>query len=304
MGERQRGEQGLKAAHFVDTKAALLLLAPQFLILLFFFFIPAVRALTQAFQIADPFGSVVQFAGLDNFKALLASESYRNSLLVTLVFTLAQNVLTMTVAFALAFATDYVIRGGWIYKTLILAPYAIAPLFAGVLFAFLFNPIVGPLAQTLRANGVPWDPALNGNHAMILVVMAASWKHICYDYIFLVAGLLAVPKSLMEAAAVDGAGPLTRYLRIAVPLITPTIFFLATMNFIYGFFETFAIIDQVTGGGPAGATSILVYKVYQDGFLNLDLGASSAQSVLLMIFAVTLTMLQFRYVERKVNYGV
>jgi sn-glycerol 3-phosphate transport system permease protein len=300
----RRAEPGLKPAHFVNTRLAILLLAPQFLILLFFFFIPAVRALAQAFLLADPFGRTVHFAGLDNFRALLRSEGYRNALWVTLVFTLSQNVVTIAIAGALAIATDHVVRGSTIYKTLILAPYAIAPLIAGVLWAFLFNPLVGPLAQILQAFGVPWSPNLNGAHAMTLVVLAASWKHICYDYIFLVAGLLAVPRSLLEAAAVDGAGPLTRYMRICLPLLGPTIFFLVTMNFVYGFFETFAIIDAVTAGGPAGATSILVYKVYQDGFLNLDLGASSAQSVLLMIFAMALTMLQFRYIERKVNYSV
>ena len=298
-----QSEAGLKPAHFINTRLALLLLAPQFIILLFFFFIPAVRALAQAFLLADPFGGTVHFAGLDNFTALLWSESYRNSLRVTVVFTLAQNVLTISIAIVLAIATDYVIRGTTIYKTLIMAPYAIAPLIAGVLWAFLFNPVVGPLAQILKSFGISWDPNLNGAHAMTLVVLAASWKHICYDYLFLVAGLLAVPRSLIEAAAVDGAGPLTRYIRICLPLLSPTLFFLMTMNFVYGFFETFAIIDAVTAGGPAGATSILVYKVFQDGFLNLDLGASSAQSVLLMIFAMALTLLQFRYVERKVNYS-
>lgn len=300
----QRAESGLKSAHFVDTRLAVLLLAPQFIVLLLFFFIPAIRALAQAFLLADPFGGVVHFAGLDNFRALLTSESYRNSLWVTVIFTVAQSVLTIVIAVVLAVATDHVIRGSTIYKTLLLAPYAIAPLITGVLWAFLFNPIVGPLAQALKAIGIPWDPRLDGTHAMILVVMAATWKHICYDYIFLVAGLLAVPRSLLEAAAVDGAGPVRRYLKISLPLLGPTLFFLTTMNFVYGFFETFAIIDAVTAGGPAGATSILVYKVYQDGFINLDLGASSAQSVLLMAFAIGLTMLQFRYMERKVNYSV
>ncbi len=297
-------EPGLKAAHFAAAGLPALLLLPQLLILLLFFFIPTIRALAQAFLLSDPFGATVHFVWFDNFRAIFASESYRNSLWVTFWFTLAQNVLTLGIAGLFAFATEHVIRGQSSYKAIILLPYAIAPVIAGILWAFLFNPAVGPIAHMLKSLGVAWDPNLKSGDAMILVILAASWKHICYDYIFLVAGLLAVPRWLIEAAAVDGAGPIRRFFRISVPLIGPTIFFLMTMNFVYGFFETFAIIDAVTHGGPAGATNILVYKVYQDGFLNLDLGSSSAQSVLLMIFALALTMLQFRYIERKVNYGI
>ncbi|QFU16992.1 ABC transporter permease subunit [Microvirga thermotolerans] len=297
-------EPGLKQAHFRTAGLPTLLLLPQLLILLFFFFIPSVRALMQAFLLADPFGATVHFVWLDNFKALFRSESYRNSVWVTIWFTLAQNVLTIVVALVLAFATDRVVRFQAAYKGIILLPYAIAPVIAGVIWAFLFNPSVGPIAFFLKSLGVAWDPNRNGWDAMLLVVLAASWKHICYDYIFLVAGLLAVPKSLMEAAAVDGAGPVKRFFQIALPLLGPTLFFLTTMNFVYGFFETFAIIDAVTHGGPAGATNILVYKVYQDGFVNLDLGSSAAQSVLLMTFALLLTLLQFKYVERKVNYSI
>jgi len=297
-------EPGLKQAHFRTAGLPTLLLLPQLLILLFFFFIPSARALMQAFLLTDPFGASVHFVWFDNFTALFASESYRNSVWVTVQFTLAQNVLTIVVALILAFATDRVVRFQSGYKGIILLPYAIAPVIAGVMWAFLFNPSVGPVAFLLRALGFEWDPNLNGSDAMLLVVLAASWKHICYDYIFLVAGLLAVPRSLMEAAAVDGAGPIKRFFQIALPLLGPTLFFLTTMNFVYGFFETFAIIDAVTHGGPAGATNILVYKVYQDGFINLDLGSSAAQSVLLMSFALLLTLLQFKYVERKVNYSI
>jgi sn-glycerol 3-phosphate transport system permease protein len=297
-------EPGLKQAHFSATGIPTLLLLPQLLILLLFFFIPSIRALMQAFLLSDPFGATVHFVWFDNFTALFRSESYRDSIWVTVRFTLMQNVVTIVMAGVLAFATDHIVRGQSFYKGAILLPYAIAPVIAGVLWAFLFNPAVGPIAFLIRSIGMSWDPNLNGSDAMLLVVLAASWKHICYDYIFLVAALLAVPKSLMEAAAVDGAGPIRRFLQIAVPLLGPTIFFLITMNFVYGFFETFAIIDAVTLGGPAGATNILVYKVYQDGFVNLDLGSSAAQSVLLMTFALVLTLLQFKYVERNVNYGV
>jgi sn-glycerol 3-phosphate transport system permease protein len=298
-------EPGLKRANFGrDAGLPTLLLLPQLLILVFFFFIPALRALLQSVLLSDPFGTHVQFAGFDNFKALFSNDEYRQSISTTIWFTVAQNVVTLAVAMVLAFATDRVVRGRSAYRTVILLPYAIAPAIAGILWAFLFNPRVGPLAHMLQAIGIPWDPNLNPNHALTLVIMASSWKHICYDYIFLVVGLLAVPVSLMEAAAVDGAGPIRRFFLIALPMLGPTIFFLAVMNFIYGFFETFAIIDAVTHGGPAGATNILVYKVYVDGFINLDLGSSAAQSVLLMSFALICTLLQFRYFDHKVNYGV
>ncbi|MCS3978795.1 sn-glycerol 3-phosphate transport system permease protein [Bradyrhizobium japonicum] len=302
---RRAHEPGLKRANFGEGPGLpTLLLLPQFLILLFFFFIPSLRALTQSVLLADPFGTTVQFVWFDNFKALFASDDYRQSMWGTFQFTVGQNLLTLLVALVLAFATDRIIRGRPIYRTIILLPYAIAPAIAGILWAFLFNPAVGPLAQILHALGIAWDPNLNPNHALILVTLAASWKHICYDYIFLVVGLLAVPVSLMEAAAVDGAGPIRRFVSIGLPMLGPTVFFLAVMNFIYGFFETFAIIDAVTKGGPAGATNILVYKVFVDGFVNLDLGSSAAQSVLLMSFALLCTLLQFRYFDRKVNYGV
>jgi len=302
---RRREEAGLKRANFGDGPGLpTLLLLPQLLILLFFFFIPSLRALMQSVLLSDPFGNNVQFVWFDNFKALLASSDYRQSIAVTFWFTVAQNVLTLGSALVLAFATDRIVRGRSAYRTIILLPYAIAPAIAGILWAFLFNPAVGPLAQVLHSFGIAWDPNLNPTDALILVTLAASWKHICYDYIFLVVGLLAVPVSLMEAAAVDGAGPIRRFVSIALPMLGPTIFFLTVMNFIYGFFETFAIIDAVTKGGPAGATNILVYKVFVDGFVNLDLGSSAAQSVLLMSFALICTLLQFRYFDRKVNYGV
>jgi sn-glycerol 3-phosphate transport system permease protein len=295
---------GLKRAHFRQSRLPLLLLAPQLLVLLLFFFIPAVRALVQAFVITDPFGNSVQFVWFDNFRALLASPEYRASIWVTIWFTLTVNALTLLVAGILAFATDRIVRARSLYRSVILLPYAIAPVIAGILWAFLLNPYVGPVAHVLKASGIAWDPNRNGFDAFLLVVVAASWKHICYNYIFLVAALLAVPASLLEAAAVDGAGPVRRFFKIALPMIGPTIFFLLVMNFIYGLFETFAIIDAVTRGGPGGATMILVYKVYLDGFVHIDLGSSAAQSVLLMIFAIALTLLQFRYVERNVNYDV
>lgn len=297
-------EPGLKQAHFEGAALPALLLLPQILVLLLFFFVPAIRAVIQAFLLADPFGNAWHFVGLENFWRLLASESYASSIRITFWFTLSQNLLTILLATVFAFATDRVIRGRSIYKVIILAPYAVAPAIAGILWGFLFNPAVGPIAQLLQDAGLNWNPDRNPLDAQILIVLAASWKHICYNYIFLVAGLLSVPTSLLEAAAVDGAGPIRRFFAISLPLLGPTIFFLVVMNFVYGLFETFAIVDAVTAGGPAGATNILVYKIYQDGFLNLDLGSSAAQSVILMFFAFVMTLVQFRYIERRVNYGV
>ena len=224
--------QGLKRAHFRQVGLPVLLLLPQLGILLLFFFIPSLRALTQAFLLSDPFGNTVHFAGLDNFTQLLASASYRESIRATVIFTLAQNAFTIALAMVLAFASDRVIRGRELYKSIILLPYAIAPVIAGILWAFLFNPAVGPLAQLLQSAGIPWDPNLNGTHAMLLVVLAASWKHICYDYIFLLAGLLAIPSSLLEAAAVDGARPQPRFLTIGLPQRRPTGLLLAGFNFL------------------------------------------------------------------------
>lgn len=299
-----QAQSGLKRAHFNDWRLPFWLLAPQLFILLLFFFIPSVRALLQAFQLTDPFGATTQWIGFQNFERLFRSSVYWSSAQVTLLFTLAQNVLTLSLALVLAFATNHIARGRGVYRTVLLLPYAIAPAIAGIMLAFLFNPRVGPVAQMLQGLGFDWDPNRSSAHALALIVMAASWKHICYNYIFLVAALLSVPQSILESAYLDGAGPIQRFLRISLPMITPTLFFLVVINFVYGLFETFAIVDATTRGGPAGATSILVYKVYLDGFVTLDLGSSAAQSVVLMALALLLTFAQFRFVERRVNYSV
>ncbi|WP_201837770.1 ABC transporter permease subunit [Microvirga zambiensis] len=299
-----QSESGLKRAHFQEWRLPFWLLAPQLFILLLFFFIPSIRALIQAFQLTDPFGATTQWVGFQNFERLFRSSVYWSSAQVTLIFTIAQNVLTLSIALLLAFASNHILRGRGAYRTVLLLPYAIAPAIAGIMLAFLFNPRVGPVAHMLQGLGLDWDPNRNSWHALSLIVMAASWKHICYNYIFLVAALLSVPQSILESAYLDGAGPVQRFLRISLPMITPTLFFLIVINFVYGLFETFAIVDATTRGGPAGATSILVYKVYQDGFVTLDLGSSAAQSVVLMALALLLTFAQFRFVERRVNYSV
>lgn len=297
-------DAGLKTAHFKNNWLALALLAPQLLVLLFFFFIPSYKALSLAFVQIDAFGGTSLFVGFENFSNLFASAEYRASAAFTVFFTVITSVLTLLIAGVFAFATDFVIRGRGLYKTIILLPYAVAPVISGLLWAFLFNPAVGPVAQWLNAAGISWDPNRNAFDARLLLIIASTWKHICYDYIFLVAALLAVPRSLIEAATLDGAKPIKRFLTISLPLITPTIFFLVVMNFVYALFETFGIVDAVTRGGPAAATNILVYKVYQEGFIQLDLGSSAAQSVVLMLVAIAFTVLQFRAVERKVNYKV
>jgi sn-glycerol 3-phosphate transport system permease protein len=299
-----REEHGLKRATFGSRRVPLLLLAPQLLILLLFFFIPSFRALAQAFLLQDPFGGHWQFVGFDNFLALLRSAEYRNSIGVSVVFTIATSIATVFFGLLFAFATDRILRGRAAYRGILLLPYAIAPAIAGYVWAFLFNPLVGPFASGLHALGIAWNPTRVGSDAMLLVVAAASWKHLCYDYIFFLAALLAVPHTVIEAAAVDGAGPLRRFFTIVLPMIAPTAFFLLVMNLVYALFETFALIDTVTHGGPAGATDILVYKVFVDGFVNLDMGSSAAQSVFLMIFAIALTIIQFRFIERRVNYDV
>lgn len=299
-----QAESGLKRAHFKEWRLPFWLLAPQLFILLLFFFIPSIRALIQAFQLTDPFGATTQWVGFQNFERLFRSNVYWSSAQVTLIFTIAQNVLTLSLALLLAFASNHILRGRGAYRTVLLLPYAIAPAIAGIMLAFLFNPRVGPVAHMLQGMGLDWDPNRNSWHALALVVMAASWKHICYNYIFLVAALMSVPQSILESAYLDGAGPIQRFLRISLPMIAPTLFFLIVINFVYGLFETFAIVDATTRGGPAGATSILVYKVYQDGFVTLDLGSSAAQSVVLMALALLLTFAQFRFVERRVNYSV
>ena len=297
-------ESGLKRAHFREWRLPFWLLAPQLFILLLFFFIPSIRALIQAFQLTDPFGATVQWVGFQNFERLFRSGVYWSSAQVTLIFTIAQNMVTLSLALLLAFASNHILRGRGAYRTVLLLPYAIAPAIAGIMLAFLFNPRVGPVAHMLQGLGFDWDPNRNSWHALALIVMAASWKHICYNYIFLVAALMSVPQSILESAYLDGAGPVQRFLRISLPMITPTLFFLIVINFVYGLFETFAIVDATTRGGPAGATSILVYKVYLDGFVTLDLGSSAAQSVVLMLLALLLTFAQFRFVERRVNYSV
>lgn len=266
-------------------------------------FWPASQALYQSVLREDPFGLKSGFVGLANFRAILANPDYLHSLKVTVAFSLATALLSMALALLLATAADRVVRGRNVYRTLLIWPYAVAPAVAGMLWLFMFNPAMGTFSYILRRNGFAWDPLLNGNQAMFLVIVAAAWKQISYNFLFFVAGLQAIPKSLIEAAAIDGARGTKRFWTIVFPLLAPTTFFLLVVNTVYAFFDTFGIIHAVTGGGPAKATETLVYKVYNDGFVNLDLGSSAAQSVILMIIVIALTAFQFRFVEKRVHYS-
>ncbi len=279
-----------------------LLLAPQIAITLVFFVWPAGQALFQSTLIEDPFGLSREFVGLENFSFVLSDPRYANSIVTTAIFSASVAGLALSVALFLAAKADRVLSGRLIYRTLLMWPYAVAPAVAGVLFLFIFSPRVGVLSFALESLGVDWNYVLNGRQAMMLVIGASAWKQISYNFLFFLAGMQAMPRSLIEAAAIDGAGPTRRFWTIIFPLLTPITFFLLVINVIFAFFETFGVIEAITQGGPAGATNILVYKVFSDGFVGLDLGGSAAQSVILMGIVITLTVLQFRYVEKKVNY--
>ncbi len=278
------------------------LLAPQIAVTVIFFFWPAVQALWQSLLVEDAFGASTQFVWFDNFRALFRDDAYLDSLQLTLVFSAAVAVIGLSVSLLLAVMADRVVRGATFYKTLLIWPYAIAPAVVAVLFVFLFSPSLGIVSHLLELMGIHWDHLLNGTQAVILITMAAVWKQISYNFLFFLAGLQSIPKSLIEAAAIDGAGPFRRFWTIVFPLLSPTTFFLLVVNVVYAFFDTFAIVDAATQGGPGTATTILVYKVYIDGFKGLDLGGSAAQSVILMGIVIALTFVQFRWVERKVQY--
>jgi sn-glycerol 3-phosphate transport system permease protein len=278
------------------------LIAPQLLIVGLFFYWPAVQAVWQSFQMQDAFGLSTEFVWFENYRALFTDPAYYQALATTLVFAAAVAGLSLSFALLLATMADREIRGSGIYRTLLIWPYAVAPAVAGVLFGFLFQPGLGLIARGLNQIGIPWSPLLDGNHAMILVVMAAAWKQISYNFLFFLAGLQAIPGSVIEAAAIDGAGPARRFWTIVFPLLSPTTFFLMVVNVVYAFCETFGVIDVLTHGGPGRATQTLVYKVYQDGRIGADLGGSAAQSVVLMAIVIGLTAIQFRYVEKRVAY--
>lgn len=279
-----------------------LLIAPQVIITLVFFFWPASQALLQSVLQEDPFGLASNFTGLDNFVDIFNDDAYLNSLVTTAFFSISVTFSSMSVALLLAVMANRVFFGGTIYKTFLIWPYAVATLAAGALWFFLFNSTAGIIAYFLRVMDYNWLHALNSGQAMLLVVIASAWRQISYNFIFFLAGLHSIPPSLIEAAAIDGASPFRRFWTIVFPLLSPTSFFLIVVNVVYSFFDTFAIIDVITGGGPNYATNILVYKVVHDGVKGLDIGSAGAQSVILMSIVIFLTVIQFRYIERKVHY--
>ena len=291
-----------KRARFGSKWLPYALLAPQIAVTIVFFFLPAGEAVYYSAHIQNAFGGNLEFVGLDNFRELFNDPLYLNSFRVTALFSALVAVLGLGISLVLAVFADRILRGATVYKTLLIWPYAVAPAIAGVLWMFLFNPTLGVVAHWLKRAGVDWNFLLYGDQAMLLIVLAAVWKQVSYNFLFFLAGLQSIPKSLLEAAAIDGAGPVRRFATIVFPLLSPTTFFLLVVNLVYAFFDTFAIIDASTSGGPGQATEILVYKVYKDGFKGLDLGGSAAQSVILMLIVITLTVFQFRFVEKKVQY--
>jgi sn-glycerol 3-phosphate transport system permease protein len=278
------------------------LVAPQLAITIVFFIWPASQALWQSMLVQDAFGINTEFVWFENFGVLFADETYIESFKVTAVFSVLVATLALGIALVLAACCDHVLRGARAYQTLIIWPYAVAPAIAAVLWTFMFNPTIGILAYGMKLIGYDWNHLLNSGQAMTLVVVSALFKQIPYNFLFFLAGLQSIPKSLIEAAAIDGAGPIRRFATIAFPLLSPTSFFLLVVNLVYAFFDTFGIIDAATEGGPSRATTTLVYKVFHDGFKGLDLGGSAAQSVILMAIVISLTVVQFRYIERKVQY--
>ncbi|WP_313295441.1 sn-glycerol-3-phosphate ABC transporter permease UgpA [Diaphorobacter sp.] len=278
------------------------LLLPQLVIIGIFFFWPAAQAILQSFQMEDAFGLSKEWVGFANFVQLFQDSAYLESFYRTALFSVLVAGLGIAVSLALAIFADRIVRGAMVYKTLLIVPYAVAPVIAGVLWVFMFSPSLGVVSYFLERIGYNWNFLMNENQAMALIVMAAVWKQISYNFLFFLAGLQSIPKSLLEAAAIDGAGPWRRFLNVQLPLLSPTTFFLLVINIVYAFFDTFGIIDATTHGGPGQSTTILVYKVYLDGFKALDLGGSAAQSVILMFIVIALTVVQFRYVEKKVQY--
>lgn len=278
------------------------LLLPQLLVTIIFFYWPAGQAVYQSFLIQDAFGLSTEFVWLENYQNLFSKPEYFRSLMTTLIFSSVVAFLSLSISLLLAVQADKHIKFASGYKTLLIWPYAVAPAIAGVLWLFMFQPSLGLVSQAIRTLGVDWNPLLDSNHAMLLVVMAATWKQISYNFLFFLAGLQSIPKSVIEASAIDGASPMRRFWTITFPLLSPTTFYLLVVNVVYVFFDTFGIIDATTGGGPAKATETLVYKVFHDGRLGGDLGGSAAQSVILMVLVIGLTAIQFRFIERKVNY--
>jgi len=292
----------LKRVHFPSSPLPYLLVAPQIIITIIFFMWPASQAMYQSLLIEDAFGLSQEFVWFENFEYLAQDEQYLGTFWRTIFFSICVASLSMGFALLLAGFADRVVRGALAYRTMLIWPYAVAPVLAGALWMFMFNPTLGIFPYILEVIGYDWNHYLNGYQAMFLVILAAAWKQVAYNFLFYLAAMQSIPRSIIEAAAIDGAGPMRRFWTIIFPLLSPTTFFLLVVNAVYAFFDTFGIIHAVTQGGPANATTILVYKVYNDGFVGLDLGSSAAQSVILMVLVISMTVVQFRFIEKRVQY--
>jgi sn-glycerol 3-phosphate transport system permease protein len=294
----------IKRSFFTSKRLPYLLILPQFLITTTFFYWPALQGLVQSVMRSDPFGHHSTFIWLENFTALFTDPLYLKSIGTTLFFSASVATVSISVGLFIATMANRALKAKAVIRTMLVWPYAVAPAISGILWLFLLHPSYGVVAIAIkRWLGIDWNPVLDGKDALFMVVMASAWKQISYNFIFFIAGMQAIPGSLIEAAAMDGASPFRRFWKITLPLLSPTLFFVTVMNIIYSFFETFGVIHMMTQGGPGGATNILVYKVYQDGFIGLDLGSSAAQSIVLMTLIIVITLLQFKYVERKVQYA-
>jgi len=293
----------IKRSTFKTSYLPYVLILPQIIVTLTFFYWPAVQGLIQSFLLSDPFGQSSKFVWFYNYIEIFTDPLYLKSIFTTFTFSIAVASVSITLGLFIATMANRALRATALVRTLLIWPYAVAPAISGILWLFLLHPSYGIVALGINSMlGLNWNPVLHGTDAMVMITIASAWKQISYNFVFFMAGLQAIPKSLIEAAAIDGASPFTRFWSITFPLLSPTFFFLTVMNIIYSFFETFGVIHTVTQGGPGGSTNILVYKVYQDGFVGLNLGSSSAQSVVLMTLIVVITVLQFRYVEKKVQY--
>lgn len=293
----------IKRSHFKSGSLPYLLIFPQLAITLTFFYWPAIQGVIQSFMLSDPFGQRSQFVWFYNYIELFSDPLYLRSVGITFVFSLATALTSLAFGLFIATMANRALRATAIVRTLLIWPYAVAPAISGIMWLFLLHPSYGVVALAAKKYlGIDWNPVLYGGDAMVMIIMASAWKQISYNFVFFMAGLQSIPHSLIEAAALEGASPFVRFWRITFPLLSPTFFFLMVMNIIYSFFETFGVIHTVTQGGPGGSTNILVYKVYQDGFVGLNLGSSAAQSVVLMTLIVVITILQFRFVEKKVQY--
>ena len=294
----------IKRSFFKSKYLPYLLILPQMVVTLTFFYWPAIQGLSQSFFLCDPFGRQSQFVWFYNYIGLFTDPLYLKSIFTTFFFSLAVAFVSLSLGLFIASMANRALRAKALIRTMLIWPYAVAPAISGILWLFLLHPSYGIVALGIKEwLGVDWNPVLYGSDAMVMIVMASAWKQISYNFVFFMAGMQAIPKSLIEAAAIDGASPFKRFWFISFPLLSPTFFFLTVMNIIYSFFETFGIIHTITQGGPGGSTNILVYKVYQDGFVGLNLGSSAAQSVVLMSLIIVITFLQFRFVEKKVQYG-